>query len=240
METITPWYVFLPVYVLLCGVYTEVGVYNSSRLLKLFLKCTPITLLAVWVLGSLLVIFVKDSDITISSHLRTQILLLGLFFSCIGDACLVFPRMFLFGMLAFAATQCCYIFAFGLSPWSVFHQPLKSLLSAILVVLVSSATLAIFQQQFKTHGIQIPSKLRTPVVVYFILLSVMVWSSILHFQTTMDRLSCIGMVGTLLFYFSDILIAASALWRVRILQGRSLTMAAYYTAQFFIVVSFIS
>ena len=98
METITPWYVFLPVYVLLCGVYTEVGVYNSSRLLKLFLKCTPITLLAVWVLGSLLVIFVKDSDITISSHLRTQILLLGLFFSCIGDACLVFPRMFLFGI----------------------------------------------------------------------------------------------------------------------------------------------
>jgi uncharacterized membrane protein YhhN len=48
----------------------------------------------------------------------SSLILSGLFFSCIGDACLVYDESFLSGLVAFAVAQVCYISAFKMGPFA--------------------------------------------------------------------------------------------------------------------------
>ena len=73
------------------------------------------------------------------------------------------------------------------------------------------------------------------VLFYFVLISLMLWSALLQLQHKSDMASFCAAAGGLLFYVSDILIAAGAIWQMNILlYRRVLVMITYYSAQLFI------
>ena len=78
-------------------------------------------------------------------------------------------------------------------------------------------------------------------LVYFILISLMLWSVILQLQQSYSLFNVFGAVGGLLFYVSDVLIAAGAIWQLRVLlHGRILVMCTYYGAQLLITLSVVA
>lgn len=242
-------------YIMMCFIYLTFGV-NSHRKQKLLLKCAPLLILIALVVFSLVNVpaasepvgtgnIQKDIRSAVSSDTirRMKILLCGLMFSCIGDGCLVFPpKVVWFGLLSFAVAQCIYTHLFGLHLDLVLNLPLQGIVSAACVALVSGTIMCGFQMQlkarrrtdFKLHPLIIVS-----IVVYFILISTMLWSAVLQLQLRSGLASALGAVGALLFYISDLLIAVSAVLKMRplLLQGRALIMMTYYTAQLFISLS---
>ena len=212
---------------------------------KLLLKCAPLAILIVQAVLSLVneletsehldvVKGQEDGHAAINSDIirRMKVLVWGLVFSCIGDGCLVLPRIFWIGLLSFAVAQCIYIHLFGLSLDLLFNLPLQGLVSAVGVALLSGAILAGFWIQLKSHMRNLSLKLPIVigVVVYFILMSTMLWSAVLQLQLKKDWASGLGVMGAVLFYISDLLIAVCGVWKLRpmLLQGRALIMAMYY------------
>ena len=152
-----------------------------------------------------------------------KILIWGLVFSCIGDGCLVFPRRFQLGLLSFAVAQCIYIHLFGLNLDLLYNLPLQGLFSAVGVALLSGTIMVGFWIQLKSHMRNLSLKLPivTGVVVYFILVSTMLWSAVLRLQLNGDWASGLGVVGAILFYISDLLMGWT--WEVNdaILNAKS-------------------
>ena len=228
------WYIFTAVYGLLSLLYIVIGVNNPKKLWKLVLKCLPILVLASWVL---LCLATEPQGTGTETVARLQVVLWGLVFSCIGDGCLVFPRVAPLGLLSFAVAQCIYIYLFGLSVEILLHLPHYSLISALAVGIASTLIFILFHRQLRSFRISMFPLLRVGVFIYFVLISVFVWGAVLRFLRIIDLASFVGAVGALLFYVSDILIAASAVWKVQVLQGRALIMGTYFTAQLFIILS---
>ena len=236
-------------YSLFCVVYLMLGVNCRKQWQKALLKCLPITLL----LG--IVTFVdwseqlsrdreKSGDL---SRKRLQLLLFGLIFSGLGDGLLVFYNSLgILGILSFAVAQCIYISLFGLSIEALAKQTAFGLLSGMLVLILSLSILLLFGWRFngllksgdpgmrrRFIGLVMPMAL-----VYFSLISLMLWSAILQLQNKMNLVGFLGAIGGFLFYVSDVLIAAGAIWRLRILlHGRIFVMVTYYSAQLLITLS---
>lgn len=237
------------VYIVMCFIYLLFGV-NGHRLQKLVLKCAPLVILIAQVMFSLAYVASdsmnaeksqEDGHADMIRHMK--ILVWGLVFSCVGDGCLVFPRIFQLGLLSFAVAQCIYIHLFGLNLDLLFNLPLQGLISAVGVALLSGTIMAGFWIQLKSHMRNFSLKLPIiiGVVVYFILVSTMLWSAVLRLQLNGDWASGLGVMGAILFYISDLLIAVSAMWKMRpmLLQGRALIMVMYYGAQLIISMSVI-
>lgn len=241
------------IYIVMCFIYLSFGV-NSHGLPKLLLKCAPLAILIAQVMFSLAYVASESMNAEKSQEdghaaenddviRHMKILIWGLVFSCIGDGCLVFPRIFQFGLLSFAVAQCVYIHLFGLNLDLLYNLPLQGLFSAVGVALLSGTIMVGFWIQLKSHMRNLSLKLPivTGVVVYFILVSTMLWSAVLRLQLNGDWASGLGVVGAILFYISDLLIAVCAVWKLRpmLLQGRALIMAMYYGAQLIISMSVI-
>ena len=79
------------------------------------------------------------------------------------------------------------------------------------------------------------------VLVYFALISIMLWSALLQLEQIFYLSSVLGAIGGLLFSVSDVLIAAGAIWQLRVLlHGRVLLMCTYYSAQLLITLSVVT
>lgn len=214
---------------------------NRRRLWqKALLKCLPVILLMGFV-------FMENSAEENNNTSNYRLLLLGLVCSCLGDILLVFYNtMALFGMMSFAVAQCIYIALFGMSVEHLTQTSMVELISGVLVFVLSLSILLLFSWQFSNvlksgdHsmrrrflGLVIPVAL-----MYFVLISLMFWSALLQLQRKRNFSGILAAVGGLLFYVSDILIAAGAIWRWRVLlHGRILVMLTYYGAQLFITLS---
>ena len=244
---------FTVVYFILCTVYLLVGVSRRSQWLKALLKCLPI--------ASLLLLVAQTSyrrrqtrsgetseqKHSMEEEEKTRLLLLGLGLSIAGDALLVFRgTLGLLGVLSFAIAQCVYIALFGLTVERVAEQSFLGLLSGLAVLSVSLLILLVFCWSFSTvlksgeHGMRrrFISLVMPVALVYFILISLMLWSAILQLQQSYSLFNVFGAVGGLLFYVSDVLIAAGAIWQLRVLlHGRILVMCTYYGAQLLITLS---
>ena len=72
------------------------------------------------------------------------------------------------------------------------------------------------------------------IVAYFMILSALLWSGTLLLLKRNDIAGVCAAAGAAMFYTSDMLIAASAIWQFRLLQGRALVMITYYSAQLFL------
>lgn len=80
---------------------------HIPSLLSTIVKCLPILSLALFT--------TLHEGFANKSKLNRKILL-GLLFSCVGDACLVWPEYFLHGVIAFGVAQIIFIDAAGLEP----------------------------------------------------------------------------------------------------------------------------
>ena len=242
------WFSF--VYLLLTIVYLLVGVNSRRKKQKAALKCLPIALLVGVVLwrwqASREQLLHGQDEVNVEKTGKHKMLLLGLVLSGLGDGCLVAPLLVVFGIAFFGIAQCVYVLMFGLSFKIIAQLSTLELLCGGIVSSVSLLLLLFFGWHFHLllksgdHGIRrrFIALVMPLVLVYFILISLMLWSALLQAQRRMDQPSFLGAAGGFLFYVSDILIAAGAVWKWRVLlHGRILVMFTYYGAQYLITLS---
>ena len=251
IPTALPWYIFISFYIILGIVYLIFGVSSRNILLKLILKCTPIVALFFHVLSSLLVLsWSKEGQSDLRDKIATTEvnvvkILWGLAFSCIGDACLVIPKMSVFGVITFAVAVSTYIRLFGFSIATLISLDIGGILLGVPVLLVLIGWITFLIKQFQSQRRHRSTNLKPAVLlllvsVYGCLISLMAWSSLLNLKKHGDIESIFGAIGAFLFFISDLSIAADALLGAKFVwfQERSvLIMTTYYGAQLFIALS---
>lgn len=133
--------------------------------------------------------------------------------SAVGDACLVWPEAFLYGMAAFGLAHLFYLRAFGLTPLK------PGLLLPLL--LVSSLYFGLLHPHVPPHMVW-------PLLAYSIVLVAMLWRGLARGGS--------AHWGALLFVLSDTVLAWNTFTH-RVPHGHLLVMTTYYSAQMLITLS---
>lgn len=225
---------FLLFYALLSVFYLLIGVQHSNKNVKVFLKCLPIFSLISWFLYQWTLV----SD---PNHQSLYLALLALVSSVTGDAFLVghFKFGFVFGIAAFSLAQILYVII--LSQFVVHTITLYTVISAAIIVsfigicvmlLVYSRVKKILYR-INEHRILVTSL----ILVYFVLISLMLWSSVCLYLHLVTTPAMMGLIGGALFYVSDLCIALSAIFDSIIFKRRIVVMTTYYASQFCMTVS---
>ena len=182
------------------------------------IKCLPI----LW-----LIYFVGSQGITLEErHDYQRRVFVGLIFSCIGDALLIWhEHHFVTAMIAFGIAHISYIRAFG------FSRPYRWL-KGIPFIGIYLITMYIFYPSLT--GILIPG-----VFIYVLLLGSMGWRAV----ATVDILenvwswtSLAGCMGAIIFMLSDLIIGIDKFY-CPVPMSRAIIMSTYYVAQVLIAVS---
>lgn len=157
---------------------------------------------------------------------------LGLVFSLAGDVFLMLPReQFIAGLVAFLLAHIAYIIGFNDT------RPPLNLVSIFLAIAVGITTLRIYG---RIHNGLIASnnkKLKTPVLVYSIVISLMLLSALL----TLVRpewsagSSLLVSAGALLFFLSDVYLAWNK-FVTPVRHGDLIVIVSYHTGQMLITV----
>lgn len=227
------WYLFIPAYYFLAAMYLLFGVHNT-KFIKCVLKCLPVISLMFQMLAVLV-------DYTGSVHSRFGItqLLWGIAFSVVGDGCLVFRTVWFVGVASFGVSLCFYISMLGFVE-SVFNIGFAEVACGLGVFLLSLTIHLVFRSQTnkaRTKPLPVRSIVSALILFYFSVLSTLLWSAAVLLLRQKNLISVCSTVGAAMFYASDVLIVASAVWDARLLQGRALVMITYYTAQLFLAIS---
>jgi len=189
---------------------------ERPSLFGMVIKCLPIISLIVFVLlhGMSL-----GDEYTYSRRILT-----GLLFSCLGDALLLWPQYFVYGMAAFGVTQIMYTIAFG-------FKPLNLPLGIVIYIMGLVAVLFLMPG---LNGI-----LAVGVPVYSFLLMTMIWRATARVQffeelwTWTKLCSCAGGIA---FGISDNLIAFHQFY-TSLPYAQVLIMTTYYAGQLGIALS---
>ncbi|XP_023034492.1 lysoplasmalogenase-like protein TMEM86A [Drosophila willistoni] len=177
------------------------------------LKCLPIVALMFYVL-------VKGFKLN-KDYRRSHWILIGLIFSCGGDA-LLNVNLFPFGMISFGIAHVFYISAFGWKPRKWF----------LGIALYAAVTLFIYIVHKNLDEILIVG-----VPIYCALITTMLWRSIARALDAKNFLCVFCAVGSILFVISDGLIAVTMFMGVPLPHARLQIMITYYAAQFAIALS---
>ncbi|XP_033245313.1 lysoplasmalogenase-like protein TMEM86A [Drosophila miranda] len=177
------------------------------------LKCLPIVALMFYVVANG---FSLKKD-----YRRSLWILLGLVFSCGGDA-LLNVNLFPFGMVSFGVAHVFYICAFG---W----KPLKWPIGLALYVAVSLFVYFVHQKLDEILIIGVP--------IYCYLIITMLWRALARAVDAKNFLTIFCAVGAVLFVVSDALIAVTMFVGVPLPCPRLQIMITYYAAQFAIALS---
>lgn len=238
---------FSVVYCLVGFVYLSFGVNSRKIIQRILLKCLPIGLLFAIVIWDMWLETIHEnsnsSEALSESVYKRKVLAWGLITSCLGDGFLVIRGgLALLGILFFAVSQCIYVVLFNLNRKAFVELSLTGLLSGGFVLFLSIFIFLLFTWQFSlllksNHemrrrflGLVMPL-----VLIYFVLISLMLWSALMQLEHKIDIVSFFAVAGGILYYLSDILIAAGAIWQLKILlYRRMLVMVTYYSAQLFI------
>ena len=223
MTSSWPWY--MGVYVAFCLVYIFVGMKIQFKLIRGLLKCAPIILL-IYTCVSILQRFGRGpvGHVELTRHFER--LLFGLIFSCIGDFYLVFEGFFIHGIASFAIAQLIYV--------SLFHGHKLILLSPSYNELLVGIAVAVVS--LSVYSYLLPKLNRILAISlggYCILISLMLWSSLVQILHSHDGGTFMGVIGAAMFYTSDLLLGVNR-WRIKILFGSELVIVTYYVAQLLI------
>jgi uncharacterized membrane protein YhhN len=198
--------------VLVCGLGYVAILNTDNTILKYALKPATtafIILLAVYVMNTGL--------------LAHWLVVVGLFFSLIGDVFLRMPpKWFMHGLAAFLLAHIMYILAFTRkSPWGLIDLGIVLILAVIVALY--------FNHLRKPVGAAGGLPLQIAVIAYMTVISLMIWRA---FATGQPML----MVGSLLFYASDAVLAWMQ-FEGRFRWGEQFVMLTYYGAQFLFALS---
>jgi len=196
---------------------------SSETILCLITKCLPIAFLCMFVLMHGMSFQFEYS--------YSRRIFLGLLFSMIGDACLVFSTdYFLLGVVSFAIAHICYFTAFGIKPFN-FRLAL-ALLACFLPVC------AVYIPFISSY------LLKCVVPLYMILLFVMLWRAVSRLQIfnkniewTWTKMCC--SLGALFFVISDSILSFD-LFIYDVPYSHPIIMLTYYAAQLGISLSVVN
>ncbi|XP_048225191.1 lysoplasmalogenase [Perognathus longimembris pacificus] len=185
-----------------CAIYFLVWIpENHQPWVNALVKCLPVLCLVVFLWA------------VAPSGAYTRLLQGALVCSAVGDACLIWPEAFIYGMMAFAAAHLLYVRAFGLSPL----RP-GLLLYLFLASLVYYSCLLPHLEPYMV----------LPVVAYGLVLTAMLWRGL-------TQGGCAAW-GALLFTFSDGVLAWNSFaWPLP--YAHLVTMVTYYAAQVLLALS---
>ncbi|KAI5732585.1 hypothetical protein M8J76_001941 [Diaphorina citri] len=189
---------------------------DEPSLFALLIKCLPIICLMVFVVLNGLGL---QPEYSLSRRI-----FLGLLFSCLGDALLVWPNYFLEGMIAFGVAQVMYISAFQ-------FKPLQLNVGVILYVMLLLALAFL--------GSNLTGIFLVGVPVYAFLLTTMAWRTIARVdkqQGPVSWLRYVTCMGGLLFLLSD-LVLAFHLFYSPLPYAQWVIMTTYYIGQLGIALS---
>ena len=215
------------IYIGLSVIYLLFGINSNSNLLKLVLKCAPIsTLLALSGLTAYRVL--SDYGPMAQGPMIESLdkLFWGLLFSIFGDMYLVFNGLFLLGIVSFAVAQATYIYLFDGALLLTIPLEQQQIVTAVAIGLVS---VLIYSYIFP----KLSWVLSVAALVYCILISVMLWCAFVRAQLTPSKPNVAAAIGACLFYMSDLVLALKK-WRIKIPSMSILVMVTYYGAQLFI------
>lgn len=184
----------------------------QGELWTTILKCAPIVSLMFFVV-------IKGFGFT-KEYRCSQLILLGLIFSCGGDILLnidLFPH----GMGSFAVAQIFYISAFG-------FKPLKWVIGIVLYVLGATLVGIVFKDLEGVLVVGLP--------VYVLLLLTMCWRSLARAVDQKSFIYIFCGIGSVLFVISDGLIGVD-MFLIKVPNARLWIMLTYYVAQFAIALS---
>lgn len=181
------------------------------------IKCLPIMCLTffVWLQG---VSLRKEHD-------YQRRILVGLVFSCLGDALLIWHEThFITAMAAFAVAHVSYIRAFG------FSRPYKWVKGIPFVGLLLFVMYLFYPG---LQGILLPG-----VYIYIWIICSMGWRAVaqIDLENTWSWTSLFGCIGAVLFMLSDLIIGINK-FVTPVPLSRVLIMSTYYAAQVFIALS---
>ncbi|XP_063418580.1 lysoplasmalogenase TMEM86A-like [Mytilus trossulus] len=213
--TLYPFYGTLLLYFVL---YQPFIGYPPITFFAAFFKILPVLSLAYFVRST-----VKGKLSALMDNDYKKFIFIGLLTSSLGDALLVArTALFIPGMLVFGVAHLFYILAFEPSSGKSRLQNLY-----ILGYLALAVTLHADIDSFIMFCL---------VMVYMTLILVMSWRATNTYERTKTFPALAACVGSMLFIFSDFLIAVDK-WKFSVPFTQFFVMITYYSAQFFLALS---
>lgn len=184
------------------------------------IKCLPVISL---------ILFVLLNGMNITEYYRySRRILIGLIFSCLGDACLVWAKKYFeIGIGCFAIAQICYSRAFGWKPLNLYAGAVFAALGGLVYLFLSPGL----------KGIMVYM-----VAIYIGVICTMAWRAVARIHTfnffddrvTWTQMS--GCFGAIAFVISDLTLAVDR-FLCPLPYAHPLIMVTYYAAQFGIALS---
>lgn len=205
-------FTFLAFILAVVAIYSN---YNNIRLHFFSKPATTITIILIALLSS-----------QIPFNIYSILIIIGLVLSLTGDIFLMFEeKYFLLGLISFLIAHIFYIFAFssitGLDATPFIFIPL------IVITGISAKILA-----------QKAGKMKFPVFVYILVISLMLWRGLELYHTLADNASLFAAIGATLFAISDFILGYNK-FRNPVPWARVYILSTYYLAQYFISSSII-
>lgn len=162
------------------------------------------------------------------SPVYSGIILAGLCLSLAGDLALMFPK----NIKAFRVGLACFLMAhlvYSVAFLQIGHVNVNDILPIIILL---SASIAFFM--LIRSGLD---SMKVPVIAYVVIISVMVASAIIVFGSdgVSFRTGSMVLLGALLFYISDLILAANRFWKPW--KFNRISLAFYYSGQVLIALS---
>lgn len=150
---------------------------------------------------------------------------LGLLFALFGDVLLMFPeRLFVGGIMSFAATHVLYLTAFIIAMGPELNGAVAASLAVPAVVLTA----------FIWGGVK--NSLRLPIVLYVVLITAMAAQASGAALAQRMLGTTVAAAGSLLFFVSDAALAVDR-FRAPFSAARALVLSSYWVGQFLIALS---
>ena len=189
---------------------------DQKKETKLYLLFKPLTTILIIVFC-----FIQPSQVSV---FYKNLILIGLFFSLIGDIFLMLPSdRFISGLISFLIAHLFYISAFtGVSGWH---------LNWVYFIPVFLYTVFLLKAILPGAG----SK-RIPVIIYATVLSVFLWQAVGRLDFSLSQSAALAFSGAVLFVLSDSILAYTRFAK-KFRFSQELKMITYWSAQVLIAAS---